>query len=93
MKLQKIWERFQERVETDEAFREAWLADPNGVFLRETGMSTAEFRQQMKPLDDADLANVSGGNVSFDYACPRRGCFQWFSTREEWMTHMREVHG
>ncbi|MCK9524371.1 MAG: hypothetical protein M0R49_00365 [Limnochordia bacterium] len=61
MELKKTWEQFEERVAADEVLRQEYEGDPEGIFLRETGTSLAEFQQQAKQLGDDDLVAVSGG--------------------------------
>lgn len=54
-------EQLRVRLETDGEFRQEFEADPEGVLLRETGMSEAELQERAERLDDSELAGVSGG--------------------------------
>ncbi len=61
MNLEAILNELAERAKTDAAFRKELEKDPEGVLLRETGMTVHELRQDVEFLSDDDLAMVAAG--------------------------------
>jgi len=63
-----------QRLQTDEALRSEYQQDPEGVFLRETGMSLREAAERAAQLSDDELAAVAGGESYH----PCGYCGEWF---------------
>lgn len=84
--LEAAVRRLLERAETDEVLREEFQNDPEGVLLRETGMSADKLRNLSAEMADDELAAVAGG--SFGDRCRR--CGTKFLNVKHMIEHIRE---
>lgn len=61
--LEKTLQELEQRVNTDEAFRQQFQNDPEGILLRVVGISTDEVRQHVERMSESELAAVAGGSA------------------------------
>lgn len=86
MNLEAAVRKLLERTETDEVLLEQFQHDPEGVLLRETGMSADELQELSAEMGDDELAAVAGG--SFGERCRRCGT-KWLNVKHM-IEHIRE---
>ncbi|HEY8418443.1 MAG TPA: hypothetical protein VIK93_10475 [Limnochordales bacterium] len=83
MDLEAALRRLNQRAKTDEAFRQEFERDPEGVLQRETGLPLDDLWQLAAELSDAELAAVTGGTAGRTRGsrCPQ--CQKWVRPGEK----------
>jgi len=62
MDLKAVYQQLQERARQNEAFREEFQRDPEGILAREAGVSVEEVRKSFDFLNEEEfLGGIAGG--------------------------------